>query len=193
MKKTKFQKKSSKFSTNILKDDCRLYLQKGFDTESAIKAIDLLQRFFKFNYPTQDTEKNAIFAAAIYIVSRSPSTFPNDMSIPQFSKIFNVKATSIEWFLKKIIKKLKIIKIHDLRNYPYFIDSKSVIAKVIESVTYKELTTTKIKDILGLDKYDKDTVASSVVDELMYRLKILPSVFKLSLYKLIYQLIEKKE
>lgn len=192
MKKIHQKKQKKVQKREILKDAYHKYIKIGMSPEDALRATIMFYRFLKQYKLKGISDKNAIMAAIAFITVRAPYTFPNDIPIQYYAKLFNVKGTSVEWFLKKIEKTLGIKRLHDLRHFPYFLDPNSVVYKVIENITHKIYQEEKIKNLLGIELFDEETVINKIIDELLNRLKIIPSVFRLSLYGLIEKIMKPK-
>jgi hypothetical protein len=167
----------------LVKEAYKFYVKNDFRDALAFGAIALINRYLKV--AKLPKEEDALFAAAIYLVSRNPFSFANHTSKPEFAEQIGIKTASLEWYSDNLAKTLGFIKIKDYRHFPYYIDPEGVINSVITSVVRQTVEELMVRTVLGVEIFNKVEATDAIVDRLVDRLKIVPNVFKPEIQRLV--------
>ncbi|WXG41658.1 MAG: hypothetical protein WED07_12995 [Candidatus Freyarchaeum deiterrae] len=176
----------------LVKEAYKFYVKKDFRDALAFGAIALINRYLKV--AKLPKEEDAMFAAAIYLVSRNPFSFANHTSKQEFADQIGIKPASLEWYSENLSEKLGFIRIYDYRHFPYYIDPEGVINSVITSVVRQTVEELTVRTILGVEIFNEVEATDAIVDRLVDRLKIVPNVFKPEIRRLVseYMIVEIK-
>ncbi|MHA1798936.1 MAG: hypothetical protein ACTSVY_10875 [Candidatus Helarchaeota archaeon] len=176
---------------NVLKGADRIYNKLNVVRPIKEECLKILFKFLeKKIFKSFPTEIKEISAAVNYIVERNPHSYPNDLSRDHVARKFDIKISSLDWYVKNIMEELNIIKIQDKDHRPYFYHDLSLINSIIVSQCNEYLGTHVIQSILYRKILDIDMITNEICDLLLNRLKILPKAFELSLQNLIISLIK---
>ena len=114
------------------------------------------------------------------------------MTRDDWSNKFNIKTTSLDWYINRIITELNFLRVHDARMTPYFVDRASLIFTVTLSITHSQLNENMLNAIINKRIPDVNIIVDEIVGILIERLKILPGVFKRSLTSIVLEMIRKE-
>jgi hypothetical protein len=167
----------------LIKEAYSFYVKNDFRDPLAFGAIALINRYLKV--AKLPKEEDAMFAAAIYLVSRNPFSFANHTSKQEFAEQIGIKPASLEWYSENLAEKLGFIRIYDYRHFPYYIDPEGVINCVITSVVRQTVEELMVRTVLGVEIFNEVEATEAIVDRLVDRLKIVPNVFKPEIHRLV--------
>ena len=174
----------------LIKEAYKFYVKNDVRDVLAFGAVTLLNRYLRVaKLPKEDV---AMFVAALYLVSRHPFSFANHTSKQEFAEQFGIKATSLEWYSENLADKLGFIRIYDYRHFPYYIDPEGVINSVILSVVRLTVEELAVRTLLGVETFEENEAIEGIVDRLVDRLKIVPSVFKPEIRRIVSEYMAKE-
>ena len=151
-------------------------------------ALDLVRRFVsKEGVPR---EADPFFGAALYMVTRHPWSHPNPLTKTEFASKLRMKESSLEWYTESISEKLGFAVLHDKAHLPFFMDSKGIIASVVDSVVSASVGEVVIRGIVTGSPPSYSKLAEGIVDRLCNVVKIVPSVFEQEIHNLVRRKIE---
>jgi len=171
---------------SILKKAYIKGIRLGLDDRTLIRSLIVLHRYLNKVSWVKDTE--ALMCAAFYIADRFAINYPSSFKVEDFGKLFDIKPSSVKWYVEKIIKRLNIITIRDFKGHSYYLDPESFEFKLIESLSKKILEENKIKELVGIMSIDIDMLADHIADYVTST-RIISSVFKYSLRGIIYKIL----
>jgi len=174
----------------LIREAYKFYVKNDVRDALAFGAIALIDRYLRV--AKLPKEEDAMFVAALYLISRHPFSFANHTSKQEFAEQFGIKASSLEWYSENLAEKLGFIRIYDYRHFPYYIDPEGVINSVILSVVRLTVEELMIRTVLGVEVFDEDEAIDGIVDRLVDRLKIVPSVFKPEIRRLVSEYMSKE-
>ncbi|MEX2706319.1 MAG: hypothetical protein ACTSSA_02920 [Candidatus Freyarchaeota archaeon] len=174
----------------LIREAYKFYVKNDVRDALAFGAVALIDRYLRV--AKLPKEEDAMFVAALYLISRHPFSFANHTSKQEFAEQFGIKASSLEWYSENLAEKLGFIRIYDYRHFPYYIDPEGVINSVILSVVRLTVEELMIRTVLGVEVFDEDEAIDGIVDRLVDRLKIVPSVFKPEIRRLVSEYMSKE-
>ena len=180
---------NDKYIRKIIYEANHLYSKHDLDKNIIPIALDISIRFIKNSIPSEPREKNVLYCAAYFIAIRHPFSQPSYVTRDGFADQFNIKTTSLDWYINRILTELDFIRIHDLNQLPYFIDKTSLIHTVTISIIHSNLSESLINAVLNKKIPDVNILVDKIIGILIDRLKILPEVFKRSLRGLVLDTI----
>lgn len=175
---------------NLIKEAYKFYVKNDVRDALAFGAISLINKYLEL--AKLPKEEDAMFVAALYLISRHPFSFANHTSKQEFAEQFGIKATSLEWYSENLAEKLGFIRIYDYRHFPYYIDPEGVINSVILSVVRLTVDELMVRTVLGVETFTEDEAIDRIVDRLVERLKIVPNEFKPEIRRLVSEYISEE-
>ncbi|MEM1659176.1 MAG: hypothetical protein QXK94_09100 [Candidatus Jordarchaeales archaeon] len=180
----------SEEEARLVKDAYKFFIKNDIEETLSIYAAALIKRYVKAAGVPR--EREAAYAAAIYLASRHPFSFPNPVSKEEFAERFGLKASSLEWYTESMVENLGIIKIYDYNRFPYYIDPESVIGAVIRSVVKSTVEELGVRALLGIEAISEEVVVEELVERLVDKLKIVPPVFKNEMYRVVRSIMREE-
>ncbi|MFX1452135.1 MAG: hypothetical protein ACFFCM_14965 [Promethearchaeota archaeon] len=180
---------NDKYIRKIIYEANQLYRKYDLDKNIITVALDIAVRYIKKAIPSEPREKNVLYCSAYFIAIRHPFSYPSQITRDGFADQFNIKTTSLDWYINRILTDLSFIRIHDLQTIPYFIDPTSLIFTVTTSIIHSNLSESLINAVLTQKIPDVNILVDKILGVLIDRLKILPNVFKRSLRGLVLETI----
>ena len=171
---------NDEYIRNIIKEANKIYKNFNLDIDIIPVALDIIIRYIKKTIPSEPREKNVLYLAAYYIVKRHPFAYPSYITRESFSIPFDIKTTSLDWYVNRILSDLNFIRIHDSQMKPYFIDRASLIFTVTHSIARSQLSEFLINAVINKKMHDVNIIVDDIVAILLDRLKILPEIFRRS-------------
>ncbi len=169
-----------------------IYRKCDLDPEIIPVALDIMIRYIKTSIPSEPREKDILYLAAYFIAIRHPFAHPSHVTRDSWAEQFDIKTTSLDWYINRILTDLDFLRVHDARTTPYFIDRASLIYTVTSSITHSNLSEFLINAILSKKIPDVNVIVDKIVGTLIDRLKILPNVFRRSLANIVLDMIRKE-
>ena len=167
---------TSEHQNTMIKNAYSYFITNDVEDSLSFYALNIIKRYIQSHGTVKDPV--SVFAASLYISGRHPYTFPNRETRTDFAKTYQIKTSSLEWYIESIINTLDFIKIYDYRQYPYYIDPEGIIQTVLTSVLAERKTESQIKHVLGINRYHEDGIATDVTNRIVERLKLVPEAFK---------------
>jgi hypothetical protein len=164
------------------------YKEKKIETRYERMALDLVRRFVSREGVPR--EEDPFYAAALYIVTRHPWSYPNPLTKSAFATKLVMKESSLEWYTESICEKLGFSVLHDSTQLPFFMDPKGTIASVVDSVVRSSVSEEVVSSIISRNVAAPEHLAEKIVDQLCNVVKIVPKVFQQELYNLVRRKIE---
>lgn len=164
------------------------YKEKKIETRYERMALDLVRRFV--SQEGVPREEDPFYAAALYIVTRHPWSYPNPLTKSAFATKLVMKESSLEWYTESICEKLGFSILHDNTQLPFFMDPKGTIASVVDSVVRTSVGEEVVSSIISRNVAAPEYLAEKIVDQLCNVVKIVPSIFQQELYNLVRRKIE---
>ncbi len=180
----------SEEETNLVREAYKFFIKNDVEEVLSVYATAILKRYIKV--AGLPKEREAAYAAAVYLASRHPFSFPNPVSKGEFAEKFGLKASSLEWYAENICENLEFIKIYDYNRFPYYIDPESVIGAVLKSVVRSTVEEVSVRTILGIEIMGEEAIVEGLVERLVDRLKIVPPVFKGEMHRVIRNLMKEE-
>lgn len=180
---------NDKYIRKIIYEANHLYSKYDLDKNIIPIALDISIRYIKNSIPSEPREKDVLYCAAYFIAIRHPFSHPSYVTRDGFADQFNIKTTSLDWYVNRILTELDFIRIHDLNQLPYFVDRNSLIHTVTISIIHSNLSESLLNAILYKKMPDVNIIVDNIIGILVDRLKILPDVFKRSLRSLVLDTI----
>ncbi len=180
---------NDKYIRKIIYEANHLYNKYDLDKNIIPVALDISIRYIKNSIPSEPREKDVLYCAAYFIAIRHPFSHPSNVTRDGFADQFNIKTTSLDWYINRILTELNFIRIHDLQTIPYFIDPTSLIYTVTISIIHSNLSENLINAIIYKKLPDVNILVDKITGILVDRLKILPEIFKRSLRGLVLDII----
>jgi len=164
------------------------YKEKKIETRYERMALDLVRRFV--SQEGVPREEDPFYAAALYIVTRHPWSYPNPLTKSAFATKLVMKESSLEWYTESICEKLGFAVLHDNTQLPFFMDPKGTIASVVDSVVRTSVGEEVVSSIISRNVAAPEYLSEKIVDQLCNVVKIIPTVFQQELYNLVRRKIE---
>ncbi|MHA1933906.1 MAG: hypothetical protein ACW97A_01375 [Candidatus Thorarchaeota archaeon] len=100
----------------MVRDAHEYYIENRIDERYESMALDLIRR-----YVSQEgvpRELDSLFAAALYVVTRHPWSYPNPLTKTEFASKLRMKESSLEWHTDNITEKLGFATLRDKNQLP---------------------------------------------------------------------------
>ncbi|NVM28648.1 MAG: hypothetical protein HWN65_07370 [Candidatus Helarchaeota archaeon] len=169
----------------------KFYKDHGVKRSYAFYAVDIIIRYLIKLGSSWPRERNVLYIAALYIASRHPFSHPNPASRYEFAKRFQIKTSSINWYVTRITSELQFVKVYDTHSRPYYIDSSGIIYTLSSSVTRSHVNEHYIRQVALGEPIEINIIADAIIAELVDTLRLIRPVFRRELRRLIISLIEK--
>ena len=156
-----------------------------------IDAVSIVNRFLriKTKFP-QNIYK--FFVAAFYIVERHPWSFPAHESKTKFCKKFGIDQSSLDYSIERIVTILKLLKIIDDKNFPYFIDRDTDISyKLSKSIVKKEVEKAMMNFLLLNQPINSQILSENIITKLIFEMKLFPEELLRQFFEVMIDLVEK--
>ncbi|TFG33800.1 hypothetical protein EU527_06575 [Candidatus Thorarchaeota archaeon] len=164
------------------------FKEKKIDERYEKMALDLIRRYVSTEGLPR--EEDPFFAAALYMVTRHPWSYPNPLTKNAFATKLTMKESSIEWYTESIIDKLGFYVLHDNTQLPFFMDPQGIIASVVVSVVRTSVGEEVASSIISRNVDSPEYLTEKIVDQLCNTVKIVPAVFEQELYTLVRKKID---
>ena len=175
-----------KIIIDLIKDGREFLEQFEINHETILDTVSLIYRFLR---ECGKIPHNVFkfFIAGYYIISKHPKTFPMHESKKKFCRKFGIQQNTLEYCVEKMASVLKLVKILDDKNFPYFIDPKSdlylnTIQKIVKMRVEKEMM-----DFLLFDKpLNSQILSENLVSEVILEKKFFPEGLFRQFYDIIF-------
>jgi len=152
-------------------------------------AIDIIIRYLIKLGSSWPRERNVLYIAALYIADRHPFSYPNPTSRYEFAKRFQIKSSSINWYVNRITEELNFFKLFDSHSRPYFIDSSGLIHVITISISQTRVNEYFIRQIALNEPIEENIIADDIIAQLVDKLRLIPPIFRRELHRLVLSLI----
>ena len=179
-----------KIKLDLIKDGQEFLEDFEINHDFMLRAVSIIYRYLSIN---QNIPKNLFkfFVAAYFIVNRHPRAFPVHESKKKVCRMFNIKQSSLEYCVDKIIGTLNMIKILDDKNYPYFIDRKSDIAfKLTKGIVEFEVEKATMDFMLYHQPINSQILTERIITEVIFEMKIFPEELFRQFYDIILEMVD---
>ncbi|MFX1276944.1 MAG: hypothetical protein ACFFAT_18120 [Promethearchaeota archaeon] len=156
--------------------------------------IDTISIVYKYLRITKKVPHNLykFFIASYYIVSRHPLSFPAHESKKKFCNKFGLEQSSLEYTVEKLIGTLKIRKILDDKNFPYFLDPKNDLGfKIAKNLVKTKIQKALMNFYLFNQQFNSQIFTEELVSTLVVDMNLFPQELLRQYYDLIFELVEK--
>ncbi|MHA1733764.1 MAG: hypothetical protein ACTSU5_17595 [Promethearchaeota archaeon] len=165
------------------------YLEgKGVPEHFLSYVSTILARFLRYIPHPPAPESCAV--AALYIATRHPISFPNNSTREHYAKKFEVKSSSVEWSLARIIETLGFITVRDDRHYPYFVDPEGLAFSIINSLAKTKALESLTSELTGTPA-DIEGIVDSVLTNALDQMNVIPREFRGDLQRVVEELVSK--
>lgn len=174
----------------MVRDAHEYYIENRIDERYESMALDLIRR-----YVSQEgvpRELDSLFAAALYVVTRHPWSYPNPLTKTEFASKLRMKESSLEWHTDNITEKLRFATLRDKNQLPFFVDPNGTIASVIDSIVRGTVGEEVVRGIVQGSVVSSDALADKIVDRLCNVVKIVPTIFVSELHSIVRHKIEEE-
>ncbi|MHA1380253.1 MAG: hypothetical protein ACTSRG_17905 [Candidatus Helarchaeota archaeon] len=183
---------NEEYIRKIISDANLLFSKYDLDKDIIPVALDIIIRYIHSSIPAEPREKDILYAAAFFIAIRHPFSHPSSVTRDSLAEKFGIKTTSLDWYINKILTELEFLRVHDEKSIPYFIDRNSLIFTVTISIIHSQLSESLLKAIISNKVPDINSVVDKIINILIDRLRILPSIFKRSLRSIVLDMIRQE-
>ena len=180
----------NEYMQTYVKEAHAFYTKNKVKTTYALYAIDIIIRYLIKIGSSWPREKNVLYIAALYVADRHPFSHPNPTSRYDYAKKFHVKTSSINWYVTRITQELQFFKLFDTHSRPYFIDSSGIIHVLSESISRTQVNKYFIRNVALNESIEKNIIVDDIVSQLVDKLRLIPSIFRRELRRLIFSFIE---
>jgi len=180
----------NEYIQSYVRESYKFYKDHGVKKTYSYYAIDIIIRYLIKLGSSWPREKNVLYIAALYIASRHPFSHPNPTSRYDFAKRFQIKTSSINWYVTRITNELSFFKLYDSHSRPYFVDSSGLIHVLSSTITRSRTNEYFIRQIALEEVIDHNIIADDVIAQLVDKLRLIPPIFRRELRRLILSFIE---
>lgn len=180
----------NEYIQSYVREAYKFYKDHGVKKSYGYYAIDIIIRYLIKLGSSWPRERNVLYIAALYVASRHPFSHPNPTSRYDFAKRFGIKTSSINWYVTRITNELSFFKVYDSHSRPYFIDSSGIIHVLSSTITKSRVNEYFIKQIVRDEPIDHNIIAEDIIAQLVDKLRLIPSIFRRELRRLILAFIE---
>lgn len=176
---------------DFLKEGHKFLEKFDINHKMIVDAVSIVNRFLRLNakFP-QNIFK--FFVAAFYIVERHPWSFPAHESKTKFCKKFGIDQSSLDYSIERIVSILKLVKIIDDKNFPYFIDRDTDISyKLSKNVVKNEVEKAMMNFLLLNQPINSQILSESILTKLIFEMKLFPEELLRQFFEVIIDLVEK--
>jgi hypothetical protein len=172
----------------IILDAHEFYSERKIDERYESMALDLVRRYVC--HEGLPRENDALFGAALYVVSRHPWSHPNPMTKGEFAAKLSMKDSSLDWFADSIVDRLGYLAIHDKARQKFFVDPQGIVASVLESVVRGSVGEEVVRGVVSGAPLSSTELSEKIVDRLCNVVKIVPLAFEEDLTNVVQRMIE---
>lgn len=151
-------------------------------------ALSLMFRFCQRKGIPRDL--NAFQAAATYIATRDPLSYPNRVVREECAGNFAVRVTSLEWHLKQILAALEFQELRDPEHYPYYIDPRGAVWRLTQALVETEVTEMVTGALAGQGGKAKSEMIAEVTEKIVTKVNAVPAPLASSFKALVAALVE---
>ena len=131
------------------------------------------------------------FIAAYYIVLRHPKAFPLHDSKEEFCENFGIKPSSLEYTVSRIEEVMKLKKILDDKNYPYYLNpNKDLYFHLIKKIAETKVESAIMDFYLYHNPINSQILAEELVSEIIFEKKWYPEELFRQFFDVFLELVE---
>jgi len=135
-------------------------------------ALSLMFRFCQRKGVPRDL--GAFQAAAAYIATRHPLSYPNRVPRETYADDFAVRSASLEWYLKQILATLDFKEMRDDEHYPYYIDPLGVIWRMTQALVEAEVTEAITGSLTGQSAKARAEIIAEITHKIVSKVNAVP-------------------
>jgi hypothetical protein len=173
---------------SAVRDAHEFFVENRIDVRYHDVTLDLIRRYVSLEGTPR--EPDSLYAAALFMVSRHPWSYPNPLTKNEFAGRFRIKETSIDWYTDSIIEKLGFLIFHDNNQFPFYVDPQGTIASVINSIVHSSVGEEVVRSIVRGNALAPEILAEKIVDRLCNIVKIIPVAFEHEVYRIVLRMID---
>jgi len=179
----------NEYIQSYVKEAYKFYINNDVKKAYTFYAIDIIIRYLIKLGSSWPRERTVLYIAALYIADRHPFSYPNPTSRYEYAKRFQIKSSSINWYVNRITEELKFLKLFDSHSRPYFIDSSGLIYVITASISQTQVNEYFIRKVALDEPVEENIIADDVIAQLVDKLRLIPSIFRRELRRLVMSLI----
>ncbi len=180
----------NEYIQSYVKEAYEFYTKHQVKETYAYYACDIIIRYLVKLGSSWPRERDVLYIAALYIADRHPFSHPNPTSRYDYAKRFEIKTSSINWYVTRITQELSFFKLYDSHSRPYFIDSSGIIHVLSSAISRTQVNKYFIKHVVSNEPIEKNIMVDDIVGQLVDKLKLVPPIFRRELRRLIFSFIE---
>ncbi len=185
-----FLNTKERITVDLMKDG-RDFLE-NFEKNHAIlkETTAIIYRFFKrCDKLPQNTFK--LFIAAYFIVSRHPKAFPMHDSKENFCQKFGIKLSALEYSVRRIEEVLKLKKILDDKNYPYYFDpQRDLYFQLVKKIAESKVEAAMMNFLINHQPINSQIIAEELISEVIFEKKWYPEELFRQFFEILHVIIE---
>ncbi|MEA2069983.1 MAG: hypothetical protein U9O98_01690 [Asgard group archaeon] len=167
---------SSEQTIQFLQDAHKFFTKQSVKESFKVFALKVVAKYLsKVGFPRDGKGLNA---AALYVVNRIPTSYPNHNSKKEFAERLDVQETSLDWYTSSIVENLNFFTVRDRKNYPYYIERDGITFAVISSVVKVYVEEAIVQGFAKIKPFDIKVIVDKILDMLIRKLRLLPPVFR---------------
>jgi hypothetical protein len=151
-------------------------------------ALSLMFRFCQQKTIPKDI--TAFQAAAAYIATRDPLSYPNRVAKEEFAEQFAVREASLEWHLKQIVSALEFMVLRDDEHFPYYMDPRGAVWRLTQALVEAEVTEMVTGALVGQGGRSKAEVIADITAKIVSKVNAVPVQLAASFKDLVAALVE---
>lgn len=131
------------------------------------------------------------FIAAYYIILRHPKAFPLHDSKEEFCENFGIKLSALEYSVNRIEEVLKLKKILDDKNYPYYLNpNQDLCFHLIKKIAESKVESAMMNFLLYHKPINSQILAEELVSETILERKWYPEELFRQFFEIFIELVE---
>jgi hypothetical protein len=181
-----------KVTIDLIRDGQTFLEEYEQNHELLIDAVCLIHKYLQM---TQKIPHNLFkyYIAAYYIVSRHPKAFPEHEAKKDFCRKFGMKVSSLEYCVNRLVDSLKLIKIIDDMNFPYFINPyKDIGYKLAESIVEDEVENSMMNFLLKQQQLNPQILSEELTLRFVFEMEIFPEELFRQIYELVTDIVDQE-
>lgn len=180
----------NEYIQSYVKEAYQFYIKNDVKEAYNFYAIDIIIRYLIRLGSSWPRERNVLYIAALYVADRHPFSYPNPTSRYEFAKRFQIKTSSINWYVNRITDELKFFKLFDSHSRPYFIDSSGLIHVITASISQTRVNEYFIRQVALDEPIEENIIADDIIAQLVDKLRLIPPIFRRELRRLVLSFID---
>jgi len=180
----------TRVTIDLIKDG-QEFLQRYDINENFLRdTVSIIYKFLKINGKAPHNLYK-FYIAAYYIVERHPQAFPVHISKQEYCQKFGIQQSSLDYSVDKIVNTLRLVKILDDSNFPYYFDPKMDLAYCfMKKVVKTKVEKAQMNFLLYNQSLNSQILSEELINLLIFEMELFPEELFRQLYELVYDLVE---